>query len=430
MNLFINLQKLAREAQGMSLLDFKPNDFSEIPYSVYSDEDICNQEQRSVFQGTTWNFLALDCEIPNLGDYKTEFVGNLPVIVVRDETNSVNAFVNRCAHRGNLVCIKNQGNLERLTCVYHNWTYDLRGKLISIAFEKGIQGKGGIAEDFDKNFHSLEKLRVENYCGLIFGTFSEEVPSLPEYFGPEMCENINRVLGREMQIIGKYQHGLDGNWKLYMENVRDTYHATLLHSFMTTFRLNRLSMKGAVEVSQGGLHHLTYSIRSQDKDEGQYKTQELHALKEDYVLKAPELLESWQEFKCGTTLAIQSLFPNFSIQQLSNVITLRLIVPKGPHKSELTWWVLGTTDDTPEQRTMRIRQSNLVGPGGFIAMEDGAVVGWVRRGVSGAKDKNSVLPMGGRDIERFSESRCNELAVRGFWQGWHGLMVESQQNAD
>ncbi len=71
---------------------------------------------------------------------------------------------------------------------------------------------------------------------------------------------------------------------------------------------------------------------------------------------------------------------------------------------------------------MRLRQSNLVGPGGYIAMEDGAVVGWVRRGIAGAGERNSVLAMGGRDVARESDSRCNELSVRGFWQGWHGLM--------
>ena len=408
----------------MAPLDFRPNDFSEIPYAVYSDDEIYAQEQKQIFQGNAWQFLAMEIELPNTGDYKTMPVGDTPIIVVRDENGSINAMVNRCAHRGNLVCIEDHGNLDCLTCVYHNWTYDLGGNLATIAFERGIHGKGGMAEDFDKSCHALQRLRVESYCGLVFGTFSDEVPSLPDYFGPEMCGNIQRVLGRDMELLGRFQHGLDGNWKLYMENVRDTYHATLLHSFMTTFRLNRLSMKGAVEVSEGGLHHLTYSIRSKDDDQGQYNAKEIRAQKDDYALKAPELLESWQEFECGTTLAIQSLFPNFSIQQLSNVITIRLIVPKGPHQSELTWWVLGAVDDTAEQRAMRIRQSNLVGPGGYIAMEDGAVVGWVKRGVKGAEDQKSVLAMGGRDVERISESRCNELAVRGFWQGWYGLMED------
>ena len=409
----------------MAVLDFadwKPDDFSEIPYEVYSDDEIYAREQAQVFRGATWNFLGLEYELPNSGDFKTTLVGEVPVIVVRDGAGNINAMVNRCAHRGNLVCIEERGNAERLTCVYHNWTYELDGKLATIAFERGIQGKGGMPDDFDRAGHGLQRLRVDTYCGLIFGTFSDDVVPLADYLGPEMRANIDRVLGREMEIIGRFRHGLDGNWKLYMENVRDTYHATLLHSFFPTFGLVRLSMKGGIELSEGGLHHLTYSIRATDRPEAQYNAKDLRAVKDGYALNAPELLEGWQEFPCGTTLAIQSIFPNFSVQQLSNVITVRRIDPKGPHKSELTWWVLGAVDDTPEQRAIRLRQSNLVGPGGYIAMEDGAVVGWVRRGIAGAADKNSVLAMGGRDVERSSDSRCSELSVRGFWQGWHGLM--------
>ena len=406
----------------MTLLDWNPADFSEIPYAFYSDEDIYRRELKRVFEGESWNFLALECEIPDAGDYRTTAVGETPVIVVRDEAGAVNAMVNRCAHRGNLVCIDEAGNTERLTCVYHNWTYDLRGNLASIAFERGIQGKGGMAPDFDRSNHGLQRLRVETCNGLVFGTFSDAVPPLADYLGPEMRANIDRVLGREMEILGKFQHGLDGNWKLYTENVRDTYHATLLHSFFPTFGLVRLSMKGGIELSEGGLHHLTYSIGATDRPESQYNSRELRAVKDGYALNAPELLETWPEYDCGTTLAIQSIFPNFSIQQLSNVITVRLLLPRGPSRSVLTWWILGAVDDTPEQRAMRLRQSNLVGPGGYIAMEDGAVVGWVRRGIAGAEERNSVLAMGGRDIERDSDSRCNELSVRGFWQGWHGLM--------
>ena len=215
----------------MSLLDWNPDNFSEIPYAFYSDGEVFDRELKRVFEGDTWNFLALDCEIPNAGDYKTATVGEIPVIVLRDETGVVNAMVNRCAHRGNLVCIEEAGNAERLTCVYHNWTYDLRGNLASIAFERGIRGKGGMAEDFDRSRHGLQRLRVETCRGLVFGTFSARVPPLAEYLGPEMRANIDRVLGREMEILGKFQHRLDGNWKLYIENVRDTYHATLLHSF-------------------------------------------------------------------------------------------------------------------------------------------------------------------------------------------------------
>ena len=407
----------------MAPLDWNPSDFSEIPYSVYSDDEVYEQEQKQIFQGATWNFLGLECELPDAGAFKTILVGEVPVIVVRDETGGINAMVNRCAHRGNLVCIEESGTAERLTCVYHNWTYDLQGNLASLAFERGIQGKGGMAADFDHSCHGLPRLRVETYCGLIFGTFSDDIAPLTDYLGPEMRANLDRVLGRKMEILGKFRHGLDGNWKLYMENVRDTYHATLLHSFFPTFGLVRLSMKGGIVLSDGGLHHMTYSMRATDQAESQYNAKDLRAVKDGYTLKAPELIEGWPEYECGTTLAIQSIFPNFSVQQLSNVITVRLNVPMGPDKSELIWWILAPVEDTPEQRAMRLRQSNLIGPGGYIAMEDGAVVGLVKRGVAGADNESSTIAMGGRHIEPSSDSRCNELSVRGFWQGWHGLMT-------
>ena len=227
---------------------------------------------------------------------------------VHDEAGAVNAMVNRCAHRGNLVCIDEAGNAERLTCVYHNWTYDLRGNLASIAFERGIRGKGGMAEDFDRSRHGLHRLRVDIYRGLVFGTFSADAPPLAHYLGPEMRANIDRVLGREMEILGKFQHVLDGNWKLYIENVRDTYHATLLHSFFPTFGLNRLSMKGGIELSDGGLHHLTYSIGATDRPESQYNARELRAVKDGYSLNAPELLETCR----NTSAARHSLSRAFS----------------------------------------------------------------------------------------------------------------------
>ena len=87
--------------------------------------------------------------------------------------------VNRCVHRGNLVCIDEAGSVDgRLTCVYHNWTYDLSGRLTSVAFQKGAGGKGGMPADFDLSAHRMTPLRVAVYRGLVFVTLSAETPPL------------------------------------------------------------------------------------------------------------------------------------------------------------------------------------------------------------------------------------------------------------
>ena len=395
-----------------------------VPYRVYADPEIYAEEQQRIFRGKVWNFLAMDAEIPEPGDYRTVYVGDTPVIVVRDENGDINAMVNRCAHRGNLVCVDKCGRVDdgRLTCVYHNWTYDLQGNLASVAFIKGIGNKGGMPADFDTADHGLQRLRVESYCGLVFATLSGETPPLAEYLGAEMRENMDRVLGRGMRVLGTFSQYMPNNWKLYMENVRDSYHASLLHTFQATFRINRLSMEGGIKLSDRGWHHISYSIGATDQEEEQYNADDLRAVDDEFGLADPSMIAGWPEFECGTTLAIQSIYPNFVVQQMVNSIALRLCVPRGPETCELMWRVLGCESDTEEQQRMRIKQSNMIGPGGVISMEDGVVGGWVQRGTRRDLEKTSVVEMGGRDVAPSRDSRATEVSIRGFWNGYRDLM--------
>ena len=86
-------------------------------------------------------------------------------------TAPINAFVNRCAHRGNLLCLTNKGHGKEITCIYHGWSYDLEGHLTGVAFEHGVKRQGGMPPEFRKEEHHLQRLRVAELCGLVFGTF-------------------------------------------------------------------------------------------------------------------------------------------------------------------------------------------------------------------------------------------------------------------
>jgi anthranilate 1,2-dioxygenase large subunit/terephthalate 1,2-dioxygenase oxygenase component alpha subunit len=400
------------------------NGVHRVPYRVYTDPDIYAEEQQKIFRGETWNFLGMEQEVPEPGDFKTTFVGDTPVILLRDENGDIQAVVNRCAHRGNLVCYKNRGKLEdgRLTCVYHNWTYDLQGRLKSVAFGKGVGGRGGMPDDFDRAEHGLRRLRTETYCGLVFGTFSDTVAPFAEHIGADMRDNFQRVIGRKMKILATYSQYMPNNWKLYMENVKDSYHASILHLFQATFRLNKLSMEGGIKLSDSGWHHISYSIAATDKEEAEYSADKLRAVDDEFGLKDPSLLARWAEYPCGTTLAIQGMYPNFVLQQISNSIALRLCLPKGPEECELLWWVLGAEDDTPEQHEIRLKQANMIGPGGLISMEDGVVGGWVQRATGNDGDDLTLLEMGGRDVVPSKESRATEVSIRGFWKAYRELM--------
>jgi hypothetical protein len=70
---------------------------------------------------------------------------------------------------------------------------------------------------------------------------------------------------------------------------------------------------------------------------------------------------------------------------------------------------------------MRLKQFNLVGPAGYVSMEDGAVGGFVQRGVAAAPTAQSVVEMGGATAES-QDTRATEASVRGFWKAWRACM--------
>jgi len=395
-----------------------------VPYRMFCDPDIYQAELSRIFLGPTWQYLALAGELPQPGDYLTTFVGETPVIVTRGHDGEIHAMVNRCAHRGNLVCLKRRGHADNLTCVYHAWRYDLEGNLDSVAFRRGIAGKGGMPASFKLEEHGLKKLRVDRFGDLVFGTLSQEAPPLANYIGNLIGSRIHRVLHGEPKILGTTSQILHNNWKLYFENVRDTYHATLLHSFFTTFRISRLTSEGGVDIAESGAHHASYTRNKVDRVD-QATSDRLYAgipsLRENFRLADPSFLAMAEEFGDDTTTQILSLFPNFVLQQIQNSIALRLVLPKGPDKTELQWTYIGFEDDDPQMTELRLAQANFVGPAGYVSMEDGAVGNFIQRAIPGSEDECSVLEMGG--FGHVSEAnRTTEASVRSFWHAYRPLM--------
>jgi anthranilate 1,2-dioxygenase large subunit len=393
-----------------------------VPFWVFQDSDVYAEEQRRIFRGETWNYLCLAIEVKKTGDFVTTFVGDTPVIVSRDSDGELYAFENRCSHRGALIALETRGNTKAFTCVYHAWSYDRQGNLKEVAFKEGIKGKGGMASSFCMDAHNPRKLRLAEAFGVVFGSFSNNVEPLEEHLGEEIYSRIGRVLGgRTPVVLGRYTQVLPNNWKLYIENVKDSYHASILHLFFTTFELNRLSQTGGIIVDATGGHHVSFSaIDPNAAKSTEYANQDLRSDAE-FKLADPSLLQSFKEFSDTTTLQILSVFPTFVLQQIQNAIAVRQIVPRGTGRTDLHWTLLGFAEDTPEQRITRLKQANLVGPAGYISMEDGCVGGFVQRGILGARDEAAVIEMGGATAES-SESRVTEASVRGFWKAYRARM--------
>ena len=344
---------------------------SRVPYQVFADAEIYAREQERIFRGPVWNFLCLEIEVAQPGDIRLAAVGDTPVVVTRDEDGAVHAMVNRCAHRGALVCLKQRDRQKALTCAYHSWSYDLAGRLQSVAFRRGLRGKGGMPEDFDPAKHRLEPLRVEVFCGIVFGTFAAETPDVATYLGPMTSGLVRRALGRPHRLLGMHSQILHNNWKLYAENVRDSYHASLLHTFYTAFKINRIDMDGGMLLSDDGRHSVSYSKRATlQQDEG---FKDMRAAQYGSDLEGPRLLETFDEWPDGITHAIQAIFPTLAVQFTLNSIAVRFFTPRGLDETELFWIYLGREEDDPRQADMRAIQGNLTGAAGLVSLEDGCI---------------------------------------------------------
>lgn len=418
---------MTRPMQAMTAqqLTWPAEGITRIPYALQVDPDIEREEMRRIFRGRTWNYLCLEIEIPHPGDYRRVDVGVTSVIVARDEGGQIRALVNRCAHKGAALLTQSHGSAKELMCIYHNWIFDLRGELQSVPFEQGIQGKGGMPPAFCKADHALATLRVESINGLVFGTFSPDTEPLREYLSPVMVANIERVACKPFRVLGYYSQYLDSNWKLYFENATDPYHATILHAWATRLKLNRLTMEGAIEMGRNGWHHLSWSKMASDRGGEIYERKELRSGGGNFSafsLNDPSIIEQWDERGDGITLAIQTAFPSFLLAQINNTMATRVIVPRGVNGSELMWTILGYADDDEAKTAIRLRQGNMIGPSGFISLEDGMVGSYIQRAIVADRDKSALLEMGGDSIETIRNSRASECGVRGFYTAYRELM--------
>ena len=166
-----------------------------------------------------WLFMGHDCEVPKPGSYFTVQVGAYPVVIVRDAKGNINAFHNSCRHRGSRVCTEHRGQAAKLVCPYHQWTYELDGKLL-FARQMG--------DDFDKTNFSLKPIACETAGGYIFISLADEPMDfapfkamMEPYFLPHNLRDAKVAF--ESTIVEK------GNWKLVWENNRECYHCAGNH---------------------------------------------------------------------------------------------------------------------------------------------------------------------------------------------------------
>jgi phenylpropionate dioxygenase-like ring-hydroxylating dioxygenase large terminal subunit len=149
--------------------------------------------------------------------------------MVRHRDGSVQVLLNRCTHRGAKVVNERCGHAQRLTCCYHGWSFDTDGRLVTVPVPEGC------GEGFDKDALGLARApRVGEYRGFVFASLAQKGPSFEDHIGP-MKGNIDDLVDRAPDGVlaldaGMHRYVYNGNWKLQVENVLDSYHVPFGHA--------------------------------------------------------------------------------------------------------------------------------------------------------------------------------------------------------
>jgi Rieske 2Fe-2S family protein len=189
-----------------------------LPRDLYISREAYDFDIQEIFS-KQWLMIGLECELPKPGHYLAMTIGQTPIVVIRGRDNELRGFFNSCRHRGAQICADGAGRSARLVCPYHQWTYELDGRLVHA---------NAMPEDFDAAAHGLRPFQVRLVAGAIYISLSADAPDFEPF--AKCLEPMLEPMGlKDARLAHTEVYVEKANWKLVMENGRECYHCEACH---------------------------------------------------------------------------------------------------------------------------------------------------------------------------------------------------------
>ncbi len=341
---------------------------------IFHSRAIYEQELEQVF-ARSWVFMAHESMIPHAGDFIQNYIGEDPVLVVRQPDGTVRAFLNQCRHRGMRLCRADRGNTRNFMCSFHGWNYGLDGAVINIPHGPAIY------DAIDPAVFRAAQVRLANYKGFIFGTWDETAPSFEEYLGDfawYFDAYIDRYEGG-LEVVGMHKWVLPANWKFNAEQpASDMYHGEVSHA--SAFQV-------MVPVGEQGPPDWAMRQLSQLSNPAGFQFASPYGHGNGWfgggMPTMNETIYRWQEetkdavaARLGPQRVLSAghanIFPNFMM--LSNY-TFRVTHPRGPDEMEIWAWSMAPVAAPAEvKEQIRLDLLRTFSPAGMFEQDD--AVNW------------------------------------------------------
>ena len=371
-----------------------------VNHRVHADPAIYRMELEKIF-GRLWVLVGLELEVPKPGDFKTTYVGEAPVVVVRDHDERIRAFENVCVHRGTKLVRQVAGNAQAFKCMYHQWTYALDGRLIGVPLAQGY------GPEFVKERYSMPELpRVESIGGLIYASYDPAIAPLENYLGG-FARYAREILhdGRVV-FLGFQRYHVKSNWKLFVENTIDGYHPGLLHIPIMLDR-NSYAYRPGVGKSVKFAHGHGFLQWPLTRAAAYDPAQDLP------LTACLSRSEGWN-YVCD-------VFPNTMILQIEDILTVRQVIPRGSDSVDVITYNLAVEGEAEEIRRNRaLVVSNQFGIAGTASLDDKLVMEAAQAGAP-AHYTDTILLRG--DVHANEGDLTEEVSLRGFYEGWVEAMT-------